>query len=397
MSKAKIKFPLKNDALIENIDTWWQDFAAFEDDLNAHFTECKDIEPPLLEFMIKLKSIHPDMCWEFSKGGNKTHKFTIAPERNYQLEPVARVMLDRAPNLQFFDIGIDRDATPWDWIKGEADSRFSWDSHEGIYVSHTIGQQNFIDLNFHIPESKADAKQDANAFLLAELALGEKVVADWIGYVDVSVLKTTGLFKKKVAGPPADAYSIKDIRAKVAAEIARFKNSLPKAPFRERVETMEWSIFKMSNENFSANYLGDIYVASICDKDLFSALYNGRSRFSSQRFSTLGERFVILQIDGESSGLNLGDINSRSEIEDTLTNALSKTSSGVVIGGGMGQENAYIFLALENETTDLKTIIDTLRAQRLGSKTWIFFCDSRRQFEWVGLWDDTPAPEMSER
>ncbi|WP_026941440.1 hypothetical protein [Hellea balneolensis] len=397
MSKAEIKFPLKSETLLTTIDAWWAAFADYEGELNAAFTTGKEIEPSIVDFMAEIKKVSPDMCWEFSKGEHKPHRFTIAPERNYPLEPVAKLLKEQAPELEFFEIGVDRDATPWEWMQGEADSRFTWDSHENIYVSHTIGRQNFIDLTFYIPADKADAKQEANSFLLAELALGEKVVADWIGYVDVEVLKTTGLFKKKAAEPPANAYPIKDIRARIAAEIARFKNTLPKEPFRRRVEAMEWSIFKMTENDSQTNYLGDIYVASICDADLFSALYNGRSRFNSQRFSGLGESFVLVKINGASSNLGLNQLSSRSEIEDALTESFQAISSGAVVGGGMGQENAYIFLALEDEATDLDTVIDTLRTQKLGEKTWVFFCDSRRQCEWVGLWDDTPAPELSIR
>lgn len=397
MSKAEVKFPLKSESLLTKIDAWWQAFADYEGDLNAAFTEGKEIKPSVVDFMAEIKKVSPDMCWEFSKGEHKPHRFTIAPERNYPLEPVARLLKERAPDLEFFDVGVDREATPWEWMQGEADSRFSWDSHENIYVSHAIGQQNFIDLTFYIPASKADAKQEANSFLLAELALGEKVVADWIGYVDVEVLKTSGLFKKKTAEPPGNAYPIKDIRARIAAEIARFKNTLPKAPFRERVENMEWAILQMSEDNAPSDYLGDMYMATICDPDLFSAIYGGRSRFNSQRFSALGESFAFIQIDGASSELDLKDVSSRSKIEDALTATFNTTASGAVIGGSMGHENAYIFLALEDEAAGLNAVIDTLRTQKLGEKTWVFFCDSRRQCEWVGLWDDTPAPVITPR
>lgn len=397
MNKAEIKFSLKSEKLLAAIDAWWAAFAAYEGELNAAFTTGKEIKPSVVDFMAEIKKVSSDMCWEFSKGEVKPHLFTIAPERNYPLEPVARLLKERAPDLEFFDVGVDREATPWEWMQGEADSRFSWDSHEDIFVSHAIGQQNFIDLTFYIPADKADVKQEENSFLLAELALGEKVVADWIGYVDVEVLKTIGLFKKKVAEPPANAYPVKDIRARIASEIARFKNTLPKAPFRERVENMHWSLIEISPNNTQANYLGDMYIVNVCDADLFSALYSGRSRFNSQRFSALGESFAFIQIDGASSGLDLKEVSSRSQIEDALIEAFNATSSGAVIGGSMGQENAYIFLALEDETADLDTVIDTLRTQKLGAKTWVFFCDSRRQCEWVGLWDDTPAPVISPR
>jgi len=325
---AEIKFPLKTDALIKSIDDWWDAFQNYEEELNACFSDGKDIEPSVVDFMAKIKSVNSDMFWEFSKGDNKSHTFTIAPERNYKIEPIAKLMLERAPDMKFFEVKIDRDATPWEWMSGEADSRFSWDSHEDIYVSHTVGEQNFVDLIFYIPAHKSDDRQEANAFLLAELALGEKVVADWIGFVDVEVLALKGLFKKKPSEPPAGAYFIKDIRTRVASEIARFKNSLPDRPFRERVENMEWSILQMPEDNTSKAYLGDMYIASFCDAELFSALYSGRARFNSQRFSALGESFVFIQIDGASSGLDLKLVSSRSEIEDKLTAALGKSSLG---------------------------------------------------------------------
>ena len=397
MGHADIKFPLKSETLLKNIDEWWQAFQDYEGELNACFTDGKDIQPSIVDFMAGLKSVNPDMYWEFSRGENKPHKFTIAPERNYQLEPVARLLKTRAPDLKYFDIEVDRDATPWEWITGEADSRFSWDSNDDIYFSHAVGPQNFIDLTFYIPASKADAKQEANSFLLAELALGEKTVADWIGYVDVEVLKAKGLFKKKAIEPPSSSYPIKDIRSRVAAEIARFKNTLPKTSYGARAENMTWSLVEISQDNPEVAYLSDMYIVRFCDDDLFSGLYSGRSRFNGQRFSALGETFIVLQINGASSNLDLKDVSSRGEIEDVLNGALQPQSLGGVIGGSMGHENAYIFMALENEAGALDVIIDTLRSLKLGEKTWIFFCDSRRQCEWVGLWDDTPAPELSDR
>jgi hypothetical protein len=66
--------------------------------------------------------------------------------------------------------------------------------------------------------------------------------------------------------------------------------------------------------------------------------------------------------------------------------------AGCVIGGGTGLRYSYIDLALANVYAALPLIKTRLRAGNINRRSWLLFFDATLAEEWIGIYDDSPAP-----
>lgn len=393
-------FPLKTPKIQAAIQSWWAAFARAEHALNEMFMTGEGGPTDILMNLMNehFHAVHPEMMWEFGKGTQKNHVLRIAPERNYELEPLARWMKDLAPELEFFDIQIDRPATPWNEIIEHTDSRFSWPSPAEIYFTLETGKFNRIDIVFHAKTKDVGPKFETDCFLLTEQLLGEKVVTDWVGYIDAELHTPKGLIKKTYSSFPARAINASGLAGAVRAKMANIKNDLPPVISDQDIDNQNWSIVKIERqEDDPHHYMNDMYLAVTSDADLFRSLYSAKSRFHGGRHSTAEDCFVLIKIDGADSARDLGQADSRHDIQNAVDDALRAQGLGGVVMGGMGQIYMFIIVALSNENAGLKCSLDTLRTLKLGSKTWLQYCDARRQMEWIGIYDDTPEPNLNIR
>jgi len=79
-------------------------------------------------------------------------------------------------------------------------------------------------------------------------------------------------------------------------------------------------------------------------------------------------------------------------VEDALDEALVGSQLGAVISGGTGRIYSYIDLALAEVRPAIAVIRDVLRKGNIPVRTWLLFHDGRWRNEWLGVWEDTPAP-----
>jgi hypothetical protein len=114
------------------------------------------------------------------------------------------------------------------------------------------------------------------------------------------------------------------------------------------------------------------------------------SDFSSNRYSNDAEVLCYLKVDGV-EGSAYSD---RLKLESGLAESLVPQKLGSVVGGGTGIRYAYVDLALKLQTIDesVSAIRDLAKSARLPKRSWILFFDAAWQHEWIGLFEDTPAP-----
>ena len=109
--------------------------------------------------------------------------------------------------------------------------------------------------------------------------------------------------------------------------------------------------------------------------------------FSSCQFSSQDEVFCFLKVEGL-------DLANRSSLEDVLDASLRPEALGCVLGGGSGLRYGYIDLAVGAAQWARAIIIITglVRNAGLPKRSWVLFFDDVLQEEWVGIYEDTPAP-----
>jgi len=134
----------------------------------------------------------------------------------------------------------------------------------------------------------------------------------------------------------------------------------------------------------------DLFVAIGTNQGLWRALHEDNG-FYSERYSRHGESFCYLKLDG-SAGLDEEKFPDRASIEDALNETLVPARVGCVIGGGTGLRYSYIDLALADVDAAVPLINSRLRAGNINRRTWLLFFDAPLANEWIGMYDDSPAP-----
>jgi hypothetical protein len=100
-----------------------------------------------------------------------------------------------------------------------------------------------------------------------------------------------------------------------------------------------------------------------------------------------------VKLDGR-GGLDEEHFADKSEIEDALDAALVPAGLGCHVGGGTGRWYSYVDLALTDVDRGCEIVKAVLRAGNVPRRSWILFFDDEWAHEWIGIYDDSPAPPM---
>jgi hypothetical protein len=113
--------------------------------------------------------------------------------------------------------------------------------------------------------------------------------------------------------------------------------------------------------------------------------------FSSTRYSRFGETFCHLKIDREGWSPNAA-FDDKEDLEDAVDAALMRVGLGTLVGGGTGLRYFYLDLALLDVEGAVPLLREVLQDGGVSVRSWLLFFDSALADEWVGIWDDSPAP-----
>jgi hypothetical protein len=245
--------------------------------------------------------------------------------------------------------------------------------------------------------SSADERALDAAELLVANVLGDRVFEDWIGEVRVAPLPRKSALRVLDNDPIEEkSFPLAALAETVGAAVEGLIAGLPEGAFwrRERDSEQSWTMFELEPE-LAHDYAGqdDLAIATTLAPEMLKCFLRGQP-FSSLRFSRHGERFVYLKLDGEgrSSEHRLA---SRRELEDRLSDALSRAGLGSVVGNGIGVRYAYVDLALTNLDGAIERVRAVAREARVAERSWLLFCDADLAYEWLGIWDETPAPPFA--
>lgn len=235
-------------------------------------------------------------------------------------------------------------------------------------------------------------KDDAASFAAEralELLLGERVLDDWIGRVDVEPLPRGGLLKvlQRDGGP---SFSLAELPLAVAAAVEGLSGELPDLT-KLCASRDGWVLFEAEPEA-AADYRAqdDIALAGSALPEMARCFLEG-APFSSLRFVRGGLSIAYLKIDTHGTPFEQR-VNERVRLEDELAQQLSTQKLGAVVGNGLGLRYVYIDLALAPGTPALHAVCDVAQRAGVSRRSWIEFCDSDLSNEWLGVWPDSPPP-----
>jgi len=368
--------------VISRIDAWWKAFEAKAESLDALFNGRSEWD--LVAWMEReLQTIDSRLMWEFGPGSSGGHRLVITPEANYQLRPLAEKIVARAPSLPAWTFFAHR------WPESVEQMSATVKARTGVEpaftgVALTPGQFNRVDLLFQFPQSFLTARHSiarGQAFLAALSLLGEELLVDWAGLLDVAA---------EVPEPlPAGA-----VRRAFIALAARQRSGIPAQPFLDRIDAAAWTEIDLKpkkQEDYFHRY--DLGAAVTCAPDLWRNAHSNQL-FWSGRFSRANETFCYLKLD-RGRPLRRSAVGERIKNEDALNRTLRPQRLGCVIGGGSGRRYDYIDLALIDVPAAASVIRSVLQQSGLAKRrAWIQFFDNVLGAEWIGLWPDGPPPPM---
>jgi hypothetical protein len=398
---ANAREAAEREAVIQKIDAWWKTFQAKTGDLSALFSGKAKWDLP--EWMHHhFSAIDPNMMWEYGPAvQGEGQRLVMTPESAHHLRPLAHAIRKRAPAIKGWEFYEYRLPESLESTRLTVQGRVECDVSD-FNVKVSRGMQHRIDLEFTSPSlAAADQKQGSHAaFIATETLLGEQMLNEWIGGINFTPGKTgvlKGIFGGK-AKPLPHFFGLDRLNDTVDAVKNSIIDQLPSRPHFEWVNDdnpdVNWTVWKLKPEQ-ADDYAGqqDLFVGRSASPEMWTTAHTGEL-FSSKRFSRCGETFCYVKIDG-SEGLGEGGFADKAEIEDALDAALRPAKLGCQIGGGMGRRYAYVDLALVDVMKGIEAVRRCLRSGKVPKRSWVQFFDSDWGAEWVGIYNDSPAPPMA--
>ncbi len=262
------------------------------------------------------------------------------------------------------------------------------------------GEHHRVDLTYSSPHVSGPDDQTAinAAFVASEALLGEEMLDQWVGVIEVASTPGSGvlrsLFGRKEPGGPSPI-PLSRLKPTFDSIVGSIRDQLPDRPHQDWVDTAEWTLWKLEPRE-ADDWPGqfDLVVGKSANPAMWIAAH-GNDVFSSQRFSRCGETFCYLKLDGL-EGLGDGEFADKAAIEDAVDAVLCPARLGCHVGGGTGKRYSYVDLALTDVDAGIQAIRRRLREGNIPRRSWIQFFDAELEAEWVGIYDDSQPPPLPE-
>ena len=323
-------------ARVKEFWTWWQE----NSERNLKSADLDGGQSIQAELDAQVKKLGPDFSWYFGPPpqGVEGHSFTLSPSGDRGLFFLTTYWMEQAPstpgwfmysfripNLQFAEttVPIDEETV----LKAE-----------NIWFSLTPNPKTEIfDLKTWL-DVEQDLSPDEKAyivFLFLEDALGENIIARWIG--DLS------LVEKK----PEKAFTLLELKKRMAEGLKT--QEWTEAPYE--VEQIEYTL-KEPGEDFlrhDMEWLSTPYAA-------LSFQYLENKGKAPNPIPGTGASFHFFRIPKEKIPKKGTEKKSFLELQDSLNRKLDNAKAGKAAGGGLGAKWAYFDVILFDEDAGEKIV-----------------------------------------
>lgn len=373
------------DRVLRKIDAWWDEFSRNADRLEGLFRQTEDWDLP--DWMNRhLQGIQPELMWEFGPAVNgRGHRLVITPETHSEFRPLTKTIIARAPKLKGWEFYSYRLAESVETALPTIEARTGLNIAD-VTVAINVGADNRIDLSFRwdrIPGSD-DQAFDA-AFVATETLLGEKMLDRWVGVINLVDHQTPAEQGQRFL-------PLERLKPTFDSLVNHTRSQLPSEPYALTIDEDQWAGMKLEPEE-ARDYPErcDMMTCITCNPELIAATFSN-GPFYSERYSRCREKFCYLKVDGSDESAN--DYQDRDDMEEAIRNALSAQDLGALIGAGTGLRYSYMELALTDVEQGIAAIQRAMREGNVPRRSWILFHDADLAGEWVGIYDDSPAPPM---
>lgn len=336
-----------------------------------------------------LRSLDERLDFELLTERDGARVVVISARAERRLKPLAETLVARAPELGSTRFVAHRPARPLDAALEDVRREYGFDLGDAR-ARAGFSRGHLLDVVIYGKGfgGRKDEAARAAAELAVESLLGERVLDDWIGDIAAEPLRGGGPLRIVDRDSPV-TFAISELPAAIAAAVEGLRSGLPD-PTHTEIPREGWTLFEM--EPVPAHDYAtqdDVALASSALPEMLKCFLEG-APFSSVRFMRSAGCFAYLKVDSHEASFE-ERLARRDQLEAALQRALGERALGAVVGSGLGLRYTYLDLALAPGPEALDVVREAAR-ESAPRRSWIAFCDTDWESEWLGVWPDSPPP-----
>ncbi|MEP7050423.1 MAG: hypothetical protein ABJB12_08730 [Pseudomonadota bacterium] len=271
-------------------------------------------------------------------------------------------------------------------------------AQSGLDLSRARARSGFarghlLDIVIYLPGGRGSTEEGQYAEELVRLIVGEELFERWVGTVSAAPTVRGGPLT--VLNPNTEeraALPIELLAETLHAAIEGLKAGLGPLTPSMSVDGDDWVAFELDPEparDFAAQ--DDLVLCSTRMPELKKSFLRGE-RFFSGRFSNRGALFTYLkfELSGPSPEAWLAE---RARLEAALLAAV-RPEQAELVGLGLGVRYGYLDLAIYDPDCARERLLPAWRASGIGSRSWLLFCDSELEHEFMVIHAGAPPPML---
>lgn len=303
----------------------------------------------IAEFMSKfMEQTMPGLAWVFGPGEPGGHSFTVSGEGVVPKQLLAEYWHSRARQIPRWTFHASRQATPPDRLDGFSIGMRGGDPIDvvNLQVQPTANADaEAIDIVAWHPafEKLPEQEQYHILFLLLDEALGEFGTEMWLGEI-------------KVAPFVSDKATIKlsQLPEKIAQVNAYYQ-------WEKVLPIHGYSLYEVKQPIKGPR--GDTLFGTTSIPDVVLNYIERKGKLRDNPLEGTGAEFAYVRLDG--SVIPQGEeVDARTKISDSISEALEHSKSGLAVGGAYGSQNSYIDLIFfdgQNSEAIVNKLLDQLQ------------------------------------
>lgn len=318
----------QGDTFKKRVDDFWQWYPQNADRL---FDMIETRSDEIADFMTKfMEQTMPGLAWVFGPGEPGGHSFTVSGEGVVPKQLLAEFWHSKARQIPRWIFHASRQATPPDRLEGFAIGLRGGNSVDvaNFMLQPTVDAEGeVINILAWHPAFESLPEQDRYQilFLLLDEALGEFGTEMWLGEI-------------KVESFAHDKSTIK--LSKLPEKIAQVNAYYE---WEKVLPIHGFSLYEVTQPINGPR--GDTRFGTTSIPNVVMNFIENKGKLRDNPLKGTGAEFAYVRLDG--SVIPPGEeVDARSKISDSISEALALADSGLAVGGAYGSENSYIDLIL---------------------------------------------------